>query len=754
VGDWLVEPSLNQISRNGQTVKIEPRKMEMLLALASRPGELVTTEKLLDTVWRGMVVTQSSIYQNIAQLRRLLGDVSDQPTYIETISRKGYRLIAPVADATADADRRSTAPAALDIEGSPRRRVGDHSFWRRRSVRWTAVAVIALLGALLWLLPGSWFARWVRGSGEPVSIAVLPFSDLSDSQTDQLYCDGLAEAVLNSLARVPGLRVAARTSSFSNRDRKLAPTEFANQLNVSHILEGSVRRSQKTIRIEVHLTDATSGRHVWSTTYDRPPAETAKIQSQITQGVIGALHIPLGSQGQHLLALDAGVNIDAYDLYLLGMANVAARTPEKISKARDYFRTATDFDPKFALAYVGLARSYIQAYYYADLPLRDAAAQAQPLLDRALTLDQLSAEAYATQGLLRSELLELPEAELDLRRAIALNPNYSDAYLWLGLAAAQDGRPLDALREYHKALELDPLNFIILARMGLESGSAGLFDDGERFYARAAQLAPRHPNVPWGNAFNEMLRGRLDKSISFYRRALELDAKRRAFWIQLGWVLLDVGRLPQATEAFETAAALAAPDPDAQLEQAYVAIAGGDLPKLAAYLDEHQLDQIESIESLLDAGFLEFLAGRTGVARRLYAKALPVALTRPTVVADPWDIRWGRSDLIDAAAFYVASGERAKATPLIEQVTHGIDRLEQNGNVWAGLSYTRARMLALQGQTDAALAALEKAYERGWRRSWWPRIDPSLRPLAGNARFQSLMEKIDQDIARMNRAGQ
>jgi hypothetical protein len=137
-------------------------------------------------------------------------------------------------------------------------------------------------------------------------------------------------------------------------------------------------------------------------------------------------------------------------------------------------------------------------------------------------------------------------------------------------------------------------------------------------------------------------------------------------------------------------------------------------------------------------------------ARKLYAKALPIALTRPTVVADPWDVRWGRSDLIDAASFYVSGGDRAKAAPLLERETRRIDRLERNGVVLAGLSYTRARLLALHGQTDAALAALEKAYERGWRRGWWPRADPALRSIAGNERFRTVMDKIDQDIARMN----
>lgn len=746
MGDWLVEPSLNQISRDGETLRIEPRKMETLLALASRPGELVTTDELLDTVWRGVVVTQSSVYQNIAQLRRILGDVSDEPTYIETISRKGYRLIARVAPVDTATELPTTAPT----DEEPRRRASDRGIWRARWVRWGAVATIVALGAALWLVPGSWLTRWTSRPNEPVSIVVLPFSDLSDSQTDQLYGDGLSEAILNSLMRVPALRVAARTSSFSNRDHRLSNTEFAQRLNVSHVLEGNVRRTEATIRIEARLTDGRTGGQVWAAKYDRPASEGEALQSQITQDVVQALHISLGPQGKRLAGPDT-VNIDAYDLYLLGMANVAARTPEKIAKARDYFRTATDFDPKFSLAYVGLARSYIQDYYYADLPLKDAAARAQPLLDRALTLDELSAEAYATQGLLRSELLELKEAELDLRRAIALNANYSDAYLWLGMAAAQDGRPLDALREYRKAVDLDPLNFIILVRLGLESGSVGQFDEAESYYQKAGQLAPRHPNVPWGSAFNSMLRGRLDESIVKYREAIALDEHRQIFWSQFGWVLLDVGQLPQASEAFDRARQIAESDPDAKVDLAYVAVAAGDMRQLAAFLDAHKLESCESIESLLDIAFLEFLAGRKDVAHRLYAKALPVALTRPTVVANPWDIRWGRSDVLDAAGFYSLTGQVEQANRLVQQVATSIDKLENNGNVWAGLSYTRARILALSGHGEAALDALETAYKRGWRRSWWMRADPCLQSIRGHSRFRILAEQIDRDVRSMSR---
>ena len=731
VGDWLVEPSLNQVSRDGVVQKLEPRKMELLRVLACRPGELVTTDELLELVWGGSIVTQSSVYQSVAQLRRLLGDTSDQPTYIETISRKGYRLIAPV-EQIADATPQPT------IASRPSTRVP----W----LRWAAAGMVVALGATIWVLPDSWLTNWFSASGEPVAIAVVPFTDLSESQADQLFVDGLSEAVLDSLSRVPRLRVAARNSSFSSRSGSVDVADLGRKLDTTHVLEGSVRRTESAISVSAWLTEIASGQRVWAETYDRRVPQSAGLQVQIARDVASKLGVLPEAQSARILPDPVGVNVDAYDLYLLGNANMVARTPDKIARARDYFRTAVELDPKFAAAYVGLARSHINNYFYAALPLSDAAARAQPLLDRALTLDPLLPEAHATQGLLRVELLELAEAEVDLRRAISLNPNYADAYLYLGMAAASDGRPLDALEQYRTAARLDPLNFILLVRMGLEAGSAGQYEDSERLYRRAMDLAPGHPNATWGMAFNYMLRGQLDESIVWYRRALAIDAERPIFWVQLAWVLLDVGELQEASDAFERAIALSPRSEGTRLEQAHVAIASGDPKSISAFVDQHRVGALEPFDLAMDAAYLEFLGGRIESARRLYDRSIPIAVTRVEVVADPWDVRWGRSDLLDAASFYSLTGQAEKAKPIIRQVSERLDRFESNGNVWAGTSYLRARIHALQGNDAAALAALEKAYERGWRRAWWMRMDPCMQKLGDSPRFSALVKRIESDV--------
>lgn len=737
VGDWLVEPSLNHISRDGVVQKIEPRKMELLCVLARRAGQLVTTEELLDSVWRGMVVTQSSVYQSVASLRRLLGDESDRPIYIETISRKGYRLIAPV-EAPPPPAPPETASAA---NSTPARARPELLSWPRWSwLRWLAAGMVIALGATLW------FTRWLPSSAAPVSIAVAPFADLSESGAEQLFADGFSEAVLECLSRVPRLQVVARNSSFSERSGTLDAAEFGRRLNATHVLEGSIRRSDSAISVSAWLTDVAAGRRVWSREFDRRTPQSSGLQVQVAREVAAKLGVLPAAQGARILPESSNVNLDAYELYLLGNANMIRRTPEGIARARDYFRTAVDMDPQFAAAYVGLARYHINSYYYASLPLRDATARAQPLLDRALTLDPLLPEAHATQGLLRIELVELAQAEVDLRRAISLNPNYADAWLYLGMAAASDGRPLDALEHYRNALRLDPLNFILVTRMGLEAGSAGKFAESEQYYRRSMDLAPGHPNSAWGMAFGKMLRGQLGESVQWYHRAIAIDDQRPIFWIQLAWVLMDLGRLDEAHAAFGRAVEASPRKDDILLESTYVAVARGDVNGIGGFIDEHRLGALDAIDVALDAAWMQYLAGRIELARRQYDRAIPLAMARTDVLADPWDVRWGRSDLIDAASFFTLTGDDARAKPLIREVAARLDRFERNGNSWAGIAYIRARICSLRGDTKAALDELEKAYERGWRRAWWMRNDPSMRRMAAEPRFLALLERIESDL--------
>jgi TolB-like protein/DNA-binding winged helix-turn-helix (wHTH) protein len=270
VGAWRIDPQLGQMSSGTQTVRLEARTLRLLMYLANRAGETVGIEELLDQVWSGVVVTQDSVYQAITALRRLLGDDAKQPTYIVTVPRLGYRLIAPVRASVED-----PAPA-IPPPSLPARAPG----FRRIALACVAIALLGL-GVCYW-----------RASTEPdaKSVAVLPFLDLTSQAMDEEYfADGLTEELIDRLSSVAGFKVPAASASYFYKNKSLPPSRIARELGVVYLLEGSLRESGDTLRITARLTRAADGYVMWTTTYDRPKADRLKIQDEIAREVAAAL---------------------------------------------------------------------------------------------------------------------------------------------------------------------------------------------------------------------------------------------------------------------------------------------------------------------------------------------------------------------------------------------------------------------------------------------------------------------------------
>jgi len=266
VGDWRIDPQLGQMSRGAETVRLEARTLRLLVYLANRAGETVSIEELLDQVWSGVVVTQDSVYQAVTALRRLLGDDAKQPTYIVTVPRLGYRLIAPVRAAVDEPAL--TVPPPLSGPG--------------RRVMWgVGAALVAGLSVFLWRFSTTPDAR---------SVAVLPFLDLTSQAMDEEYfADGLTEALIDRLSREPGFKVPAASASYFYKHKSLPPAQIARELHVNYLLEGSLRESGESLRIAARLTRTSDSYVIWTQTYERPKSDRLKIQDEIAQEVTGAL---------------------------------------------------------------------------------------------------------------------------------------------------------------------------------------------------------------------------------------------------------------------------------------------------------------------------------------------------------------------------------------------------------------------------------------------------------------------------------
>ena len=315
IGAWRVEPRTGQLShQGGEVVRVEARTLRLLLYLAQRAGEVVSLEELLDQVWSGVVVTQDSVYQGVASLRRILGDDPKQPTYIATVPRLGYRMVAEVspwvdeaealelpadeessaasnevpkaADAVAlapiEAPKAADSAALASIQATARP--------SRRSALIVAAIALTVLVALL-SFNSRLFTHPLTAAQVPArSVAVLPFLDLtSEAMNEEYFADGMTEELIGQLARIPGLRVPAPTASFYFKGKQVSVAAFAHSLGVAYVLDGSVRKSDTTLRISARLVRAADGYVVWTQTYDRPEGDRLRVQEDIAAAVARAL---------------------------------------------------------------------------------------------------------------------------------------------------------------------------------------------------------------------------------------------------------------------------------------------------------------------------------------------------------------------------------------------------------------------------------------------------------------------------------
>jgi len=287
IGDWIVDTATGAMSRGEQLVRLEDRTLRLLLCLAQNAGEVLSMDELLKQVWPGVVVSPDSIYQAITALRRQLGDDPKHPAYIATVPRRGYRLIAAVAPRThAPGPLSTSTPDASPAQPRPARQSGPLLLAIAVIV---LVAAIAALGMLTWHAPADMNTTPATPVAYPRAVAVLPLLDLTDQMSEEPFADGMSEELIGKLSKVPGLSVAPAASSFYYKEKRVTIAELAKALRVAYVLDGSVRKSGRTLRVAARLTRASDGFIVWSETYDRSWDDKLMIQEDIAGEVSKAL---------------------------------------------------------------------------------------------------------------------------------------------------------------------------------------------------------------------------------------------------------------------------------------------------------------------------------------------------------------------------------------------------------------------------------------------------------------------------------
>jgi adenylate cyclase len=482
VGDWLVEPAVGCVTRDGRSVKLEPRAMDLLVCLARRPGRVLSREELEEAVWAGTVVGYDALTSAIIKLRKAFGDDSRHPWLIETVSKKGYRLIAPVADADADvvaapapvpeADV-ATLPAPLpkadaDLSKTLVTEAGaafpatmPQSPGRKRRRQAMAALAAVLLGGLVvaWLVvdraPPGTVAAIVPAPA--ASIAVLPFANLSGDPDFEYFSDGITEDITTDLSKVSSLLVIARNSAFAYKDQPLSIKSVAGALRVRYVVEGSVRRSGDAIRINAKLIDAETGSHLWVERYDRPIQDIFAVQDDVTRNIVTALALTLTDKEKERVARRYTKSVEAYDLFLRGQSFYARSTEEDNAHARRLFLRAIEIDPAFARAHAALALTHTEDFRYgwgADpaKSIKQAGARAQ----QAVALDDSIPQTLWALGYFHVVNRQNDEGAAAAERAIALDPNSADAHLTLAFARVYQNRSQEAIALVRKAMRLNP----------------------------------------------------------------------------------------------------------------------------------------------------------------------------------------------------------------------------------------------------------------------------------------------------------
>jgi TolB-like protein/Flp pilus assembly protein TadD len=605
--------------------------------------------------------------------------------------------------------------------------------------------VVALLFVVLLddAPPASTEAR--QGSAEEVvavpsgersydSIGVLPFDNMSSDPEQEYLSDGIAEELLNALAKLQNLQVAARTSSFAFKGQNQAITEIGSKLNVDTILEGSVRKSGNKLRITAQLIDAADGYHLWSETYDRELTDVFEIQDEITAAIIDALRVHLDTGEPPVVKASEATSLDAYEAYLRGRHQFRQSGESAYRAALTSFREATEIDPTFAPAWAGRALTVMylrETDFWGDIPREEARLLARNNIARALALDSDLAEVYVAEGMLFADDYRYEEALQSFEKAVAINPSLAEGWTWRARLLSRFGRIREAREDMLKALRLDPLDAgtaFFGANLAIDYFDPGFFDN-------VKQSTTQFPDI------RLMLEGMWLTDIEpltaeTYKQINEL-AESMGFSDDRWRARIDLRRLKIIDEE---ALARMSRYPREFLMWVYIGTDQWDkaLEIYGAIPPERQQADI-NLEELSE---LQIKMGQCEEALESLRKAHNGEI-RVHGMVSPNSGRANVNLALNRVSCLRQLGKPEEAEEILSRVRRYINTLRDNADY--GYALPEVKLLILQGDVEGALDVLERAVRRG-ELDWQSRYDVLVRTLGDEPRFVALYEEVDRKI--------
>ena len=581
------------------------------------------------------------------------------------------------------------------------------------------------------------------------SIAVLLFDNLSGDAANEPFTKGIHDDILTQISKIRALKVIARIS-MERLDPNLSISEIGTQLGVATVLEGGVQRAGDRVRINVQLIDCQTEAHLWAETYDREltAANIFSIQSEIAKTVADALRATLSPEEQDQLATVPTENLAAYEAYILGKQRMAKLTSAALAEAVDYFQQAIELDPNFALAYVELANSYLFQVGFSGFPQDEMIAKAEPLIEKALELDDRSGEAHAVLARIQRARADYEGAEATFQRALRLNPNSVAIYdAYADFLRDTLGRHEEALALHRKIVELNPLSADALNGVGQDLAALGRFDEALSWNEKSFEVDPGYSLNLWSiGCHHWLISGEYGEAVRWLRRAIAADPGDPWNSAHLGRLFMDLGDRDQAEHWIHRSIEVGPESFVANQAMLLLHLYRGDEAAGLEYgrkAVETKPDWALQVYPVQLIGNHELKAGRTSEARALYEENHPELLREGAPRFKNRNYRVA----IDLALVLSKTGEQEQADLLLNRSSQRIQTLPRLGV--DGYGVADVQIYALRGDKRKALSALRQAIDEGWRGFWWYLLkqNPILESLHSEPEFQAMIAEIEADMA-------
>jgi TolB-like protein/DNA-binding winged helix-turn-helix (wHTH) protein/Flp pilus assembly protein TadD len=487
-GIFELDLQAGELCRNSARVKLQEQPLQILQALLQTPGRVVSRDDLRKRIWPAdtFVDFDRGLYSALARLRDALGDSAESPRFVETVPRRGYRFIAPV-------DVIDSTPLA-EVAPAPIRRPSRHYIIPVLTT-WALATCVLLAFLLSSRIP--WLGRFTHAATPVRSLAVLPLENLSGDPAQEYFADGMTDELITTLAQLGNVQVISRASVMRFKGTRTPLSQIARELHVDAIVEGSFVRSGQRVRITAQLIDPSTDRHLWAHSYERDVRDVVTLQSEVAGAIADEVSGKLTPDQRAQIAANRPTKPEAYVAYLKSRYFVQnQRSAEGVKKSLAYSLRAVQIDPDWALAYAGLAGSYISANYVDALPPEEVWPKAKSAAQKALQLDPNLSEAHVALGeVLDNSDFDYPAAEREFKRAIELSPSNSHAHQSYADFLASLGRANEAISEIKLAQQLDPISFWVSRDVGRMFYEARLYDQAVAALREAAEMNPTSPVV-------------------------------------------------------------------------------------------------------------------------------------------------------------------------------------------------------------------------------------------------------------------